>query len=138
MPQNWNWPGIVSTLHALCLLKSWPNPDCIVQGFIITFFCCIDHFFGSLFLSSCFSNYIHVLFVLDINSIQFQKLPALGIKYIIFDKDNCLTLPYKHELYPLLTVDPNFKRAYGRFLSLVRMERLSDSFSTKRTMYDSV
>ncbi|OQR83508.1 hypothetical protein ACHHYP_14616 [Achlya hypogyna] len=38
------------------------------------------------------------LSVKDINEIPFAKLQALGFKGVVFDKDNTLTVPYKHQI----------------------------------------
>ena len=35
----------------------------------------------------------------DINQIRFKQLKQLGIKYLIYDKDNTITLPYSDEIY---------------------------------------
>lgn len=39
------------------------------------------------------------LSVKDITYINYKGLKNYGINYIIFDKDNTLTLPYERELY---------------------------------------
>ena len=37
--------------------------------------------------------------VKNINYVNFQKLHQCGIRYIVFDKDNTLTLPYHKEIH---------------------------------------
>ncbi|KAI8061705.1 mitochondrial PGP phosphatase-domain-containing protein [Gongronella butleri] len=41
----------------------------------------------------------HII-VNDIREIPFQQLKDRGIKAIAFDKDNCLTAPYQHQIHP--------------------------------------
>ncbi|KAJ2746246.1 hypothetical protein GGI20_001526 [Coemansia sp. BCRC 34301] len=36
----------------------------------------------------------------DIRAIPFDALRERGIKYLVFDKDNCLTAPYANEIHP--------------------------------------
>ncbi|KAJ2671196.1 hypothetical protein GGH99_006189 [Coemansia sp. RSA 1285] len=41
----------------------------------------------------------HVV-VADIRSIPYEDLRARGIRYLVFDKDNCLTAPYAEHVHP--------------------------------------
>ena len=41
---------------------------------------------------------------LDIRALEFARLRDAGIKGIVFDKDNCLTLPYEDALHAPLSV----------------------------------
>ncbi|KAJ1671942.1 hypothetical protein IWW47_000768 [Coemansia sp. RSA 2052] len=38
--------------------------------------------------------------VSDIRAIPYDALRSSGIKYVVFDKDNCLTAPYVNEIHP--------------------------------------
>ncbi|KAJ3102674.1 hypothetical protein HDU97_000371 [Phlyctochytrium planicorne] len=40
--------------------------------------------------------------MIDIRHIDFKQLKESGLKAVVFDKDNTLTLPYKNEVYPPL------------------------------------
>ncbi|KAJ2907863.1 hypothetical protein GGI21_003460 [Coemansia aciculifera] len=48
--------------------------------------------------------------VSDIRSIPYDTLRASGVKYMVFDKDNCLTAPYVNEIHP------EFQRAWSQCL----------------------
>ena len=45
----------------------------------------------------------HLMFA-DIRAIDFAKLRHCGIRAVVFDKDNCLTLPYAQHLHAPLEV----------------------------------
>ncbi|PIA18035.1 HAD-superfamily phosphatase [Coemansia reversa NRRL 1564] len=50
--------------------------------------------------------------VSDIRAIPFAKLHQIGIKYLVFDKDNCLTAPYIDQIHP------EFKHVWSQCLSI--------------------
>ncbi|KAJ1965667.1 hypothetical protein GGI12_000614 [Dipsacomyces acuminosporus] len=52
------------------------------------------------------------LAVPDVRSIPYRKLRDHGIKYLVFDKDNCLTAPYVDHIHP------DFAPAWSQCLSL--------------------
>eukprot|EP00043_Microstomoeca_roanoka_P008123 m.78416 g.78416 ORF g.78416 m.78416 type:complete len:180 (-) comp14108_c0_seq2:595-1134(-) len=48
------------------------------------------------------------LAVQDIRKCSFQRLSREGYRYVVFDKDNCLALPYANALHPDLKVRKGF------------------------------
>lgn len=50
--------------------------------------------------------------VQDIRGIPYKKLRQQGIKYLVFDKDNCLTAPYIDHIHP------EFKSVWSECLSV--------------------
>ncbi|KAJ2007286.1 hypothetical protein H4R26_000879 [Coemansia thaxteri] len=48
----------------------------------------------------------------DMRTIPYEALHAAGIKYLVFDKDNCLTAPYANHIHP------EFAAAWSRCLAL--------------------
>ena len=56
-----------------------------------------------VFLRALFKNreYFKPHFtVANVNYIKFKTLHEHGIKYVVFDKDNTLSLPYEREIHP--------------------------------------
>ncbi|KAJ2160067.1 hypothetical protein GGF46_002525 [Coemansia sp. RSA 552] len=66
----------------------------MVQSFNIAAFRSI----GSLLLRP--SLLVPQLAVSDIRSIPFDSLQRSGIRFLVFDKDNCLTAPYVNTIHP--------------------------------------
>ncbi|WFD42292.1 phosphatidylglycerophosphatase [Malassezia psittaci] len=54
------------------------------------------------------------LTVNSISQIDWQKVHASGVRYLVFDKDNCITRPHEDQLAPALTHSWNeCKRVFG-------------------------
>ncbi|KAJ2083008.1 hypothetical protein H4R24_001124 [Coemansia sp. RSA 988] len=70
--------------------------------------------------------------VSDIRAIPFAGLRRIGIKYLIFDKDNCLTAPYIDQIHP------EFEHAWNQCLSLFPRRNIlivSNSVGTRDDPY---